>query len=275
MSKRHATMFRPLTDSSIVAPLLKQQLSPVQFDGLNWLLYCWYGQRSSILADEAGKKVQAIALLQYLCSAQEMRPFGCSTFLILAPTVDRVQVWQREIDRWANDLNVVTFTDGSLVSELQREMSEKLKLDGTTSNDKGNVVVIATIDALKRSQTSHGGDSMHETSDDGNTAAVGGGSSWLSTIDWHCVVVDRAHDIVVNHKELLSSSSLRCEHKLLLTDTPIPNTDNPLRDLLSLMNFVDPVVFTVAGDVLSNPMEIYSAIGSYMLRRLNDNNNSQ
>ena len=43
-------------------------LRDYQYDGLMWLLRCWYGKRGSILADEMGlgKTVQVISFLDHL-----------------------------------------------------------------------------------------------------------------------------------------------------------------------------------------------------------------
>jgi chromodomain-helicase-DNA-binding protein 7 len=50
-------------------------LRPYQLEGVNWLLFSWYAQRSVMLADEMGlgKTIQSVTVLNHLWKNEAVR----------------------------------------------------------------------------------------------------------------------------------------------------------------------------------------------------------
>lgn len=60
----------------------------------------------------------------------------------------------------------------------------------------------------------------------------------LSSIDWHCIVIDEAHKIKNEETQLaLKLRELKTKSKLLLTGTPLQNN---IHELWNLLNFIMP-----------------------------------
>lgn len=80
------------------------RLREYQLEGVNWLMFCWYGGKNAILADEMGlgKTIQSIAYIQEIANHNIWGPF-----LVIVP-LSTVGNWQREFENWTN-LNVITY----------------------------------------------------------------------------------------------------------------------------------------------------------------------
>lgn len=82
-------------------------LRDYQYDGLLWLLRCWYHKRGSILADEMGlgKTVQVVSFLDHLFETEGIR----GPFLVCVP-LSTIEHWRRESEAWSR-MNVCVYHD--------------------------------------------------------------------------------------------------------------------------------------------------------------------
>ncbi|XP_057176821.1 chromodomain-helicase-DNA-binding protein 1-like isoform X2 [Triplophysa rosa] len=82
------------------------ELRDYQLDSLNWMAHSWCKGNSCILADEMGlgKTIQTISFLNYLFNEHQL--YG--PFLLVVP-LSTLTSWQREIQLWAPQMNVVVY----------------------------------------------------------------------------------------------------------------------------------------------------------------------
>uniref|UniRef100_A0A915AAX0 Chromodomain-helicase-DNA-binding protein 8 n=1 Tax=Parascaris univalens TaxID=6257 RepID=A0A915AAX0_PARUN len=191
-------------------------LREYQFEGVNWLLYCYYNRQNCILADEMGlgKTVQTI------CFLQRVYDYGIhGPFLIVVP-LSTIHNWQREFETWT-DMNAIIY-HGSAASRQLIQQSEFYYRPDDQKISKKNVVkfdalittfemVVCDCDILRR-------------------------------INYHVCVIDEAHRLKNRNCKLLTGGllSFTVEHRLLLTGTPLQNN---IEELYSLLNFLEPEQF--------------------------------
>jgi len=101
----------------------------------------------------------------------------------------------------------------------------------------------------------------------------------LCAVPWEVMVVDEAHKLksfTSKFNTCLRSERFRFKQTLLLTGTPIQNN---IKELWTLMNFVDPEKFQDSSDFLENYEnmkskdkvdELHESIRPYILRRLKE-----
>ncbi|CAE7475525.1 SNF2 [Symbiodinium natans] len=200
----------PRLDEKVGQPRSLQhgQLMPHQLAGLRWLARLVDHRLSGILADDMGlgKTVQTLALLAFLAESRNQP----GTHLVIAP-LSTLQNWVDEIMQWVPSFRYLVYRG----SEKSLSAVEKAVI----SPDRHHAInlVITT----------------YET--------VANRFAFLGHHPWHCVVVDEGHRIKNFHAR--SSQAVRrlpCQHRLLLTGTPIQNS---LRELWSLLSFVAPSAF--------------------------------
>lgn len=121
-------------------------LRDYQLDGLNWLANSWCKQNGVILADEMGlgKTIQVISFLSYIFYEHNL--YG--PFLVVIP-LSTIQGWQREFDKWCNELNVVVYL-GDINS---RNMLQQYELTFPNRKFKCNVV-LTTYEILLKDKVS-------------------------------------------------------------------------------------------------------------------------
>ncbi|KAG0206195.1 hypothetical protein BGX28_002330 [Mortierella sp. GBA30] len=187
-------------------------LKDYQMDGLNWLRYNHWKNVNSILADEMGlgKTIQMVAFVTTLY--HQLRAFPC---LIVVPN-STLTNWVREFAKWAPDLRVVAYygpqTSRSVVRdyELFHQGTHDLKCHVVVTTYE--MIVNATDGALFRKNS------------------------------WECLVVDEGQRLKNENSMLfVKLNELVIENRVLLTGTPLQNN---IRELFSLMNFLDPVKFS-------------------------------
>ncbi|EYC45977.1 hypothetical protein Y032_0412g981 [Ancylostoma ceylanicum] len=187
-----------------------QTLRDYQLEGLNWMLHAWCKHNSCILADEMGlgKTIQSIAFLAALYHRYEL--YG--PFLVVVP-LSTMAAWQKEFAQWAPDLNLVTYMGDTNSREQIRQFewyvpgTKKIKVNA----------VLTTYEILLKDKP------------------------FLGSFHWAALAVDEAHRLK-NDESLLyiSLSSFNCDHRLLITGTPLQNS---LKELWALLHFIMPEKF--------------------------------
>ncbi|VDP11344.1 unnamed protein product [Heligmosomoides polygyrus] len=184
-----------------------QVLRDYQLEGLNWMLHAWCKHNSCILADEMGlgKTIQSIAFLSALYHRYEL--YG--PFLVVVP-LSTMAAWQKEFAQWAPDMNLVTYM-GDVNSREQIRQFEWYVAG--TKKIKVNAV-LTTYEILLKDKP------------------------FLGSFQWAALAVDEAHRLK-NDESLLYSclSSFNCDHRLLITGTPLQNS---LKELWALLHFIMP-----------------------------------
>mmetsp|Transcript_24426 Transcript_24426/g.58814 ORF Transcript_24426/g.58814 Transcript_24426/m.58814 type:complete len:1025 (+) Transcript_24426:139-3213(+) len=201
-------------------------MAPHQLIGLSWLYGLRKHRLSGILADEMGlgKTVQTISLLAQLLDEGDEGPH-----LIVAP-MSTVENWMRELAMWCPKLKAVKYAGNEAErDELQEELL-KGELRGT------NVVVTAFTTLGK--ETDKGRRERLFLQKKLGKCSKKGKLSYL--------IIDEAQQIKncdsARNKYLCA---VECEHRLLLTGTPVENSP---RELLTLLSFLMPRLFAVKGN---------------------------
>uniref|UniRef100_A0A7S1B9C3 Uncharacterized protein n=2 Tax=Corethron hystrix TaxID=216773 RepID=A0A7S1B9C3_9STRA len=198
------------------------KLRGYQLEGVNWLLWNWWGNRSCILADEMGlgKTIQTVATLVQLDKMDATQVRG--PFLMVAP-LTLLQQWASEVAVWAPDFNTVVYhgsadarayivqqefywNAGSVGSKPQ---ATRLKRQSVT---KFNLLLTTYEVVLK---------DIHV----------------LSKITWKALIVDEAHRLKNTQSRLFRElNSVPRDWCLLLTGTPLQNSTEELWALLNFAN---------------------------------------
>lgn len=225
-----------------------------QLEGLNWLLWNWYNERPSILADEMGlgKTIQTLAFLDRLRVDPKIKCRG--PFLIVAPLSLIVQ-WQNECETWTC-MNCIVYHGNTEAREIIREFEFYF------SNEQGkpdrkkpfrfNIIVTTYEVAIKD-------------------------IAFLSKIRWRCLIVDEAHRLKNQSSRLVEQlRSLRRDHCVLLTGTPL---QNKTEELWALLNFLDTRSFPSVEEFLAKFGDLHEArqvadlhkmLKPYLLRRVKE-----
>uniref|UniRef100_A0A4W6DSG7 Chromodomain helicase DNA binding protein 1 n=1 Tax=Lates calcarifer TaxID=8187 RepID=A0A4W6DSG7_LATCA len=187
------------------------ELRDYQLDSLNWMAHSWckYGN-SCILADEMGlgKTIQTICFLNYLFNEHQL--YG--PFLLVVP-LSTLTSWQREIQLWAPQMNVVVYL-GDISSRNMIRTHEWMHVHNKRL--KFNIL-LTTYEILLKDK------------------------SFLGNVNWAFIGVDEAHRLK-NDDSLLYKTMIdfKSNHRLLITGTPLQNS---LKELWSLLHFIMPEKF--------------------------------
>ncbi|MDR3210330.1 MAG: DEAD/DEAH box helicase [Planctomycetota bacterium] len=171
------------------------ELRDYQLEGYHWLSRLAEWGVGACLADDMGlgKTVQAIALLAARAKA--------GPALVVAPT-SVCHNWLAELERFAPDLNPVTFSEGDRQATL-----DQLKA--------GDIVVISY--GLLQQEADR-----------------------LYSVNWTTAVLDEAQAIKnVATKRSRAAMGLQAGFKLITTGTPV---ENHLSELWNLFNFINPML---------------------------------
>ncbi|XP_028270808.1 SWI/SNF-related matrix-associated actin-dependent regulator of chromatin subfamily A containing DEAD/H box 1A [Parambassis ranga] len=199
------------------------QLKPYQLIGLKWLLLLHEHNLSGILADEMGlgKTIQAISFLAQL---YENGIKGPHLITVPSSTLDN---WVRELKLWCPKLEVLVYY-GSM------EERRYLKHDILTGDLDFSVIVTTYNLAI-------GNDSDR---------------SLFRKLRLKYAVFDEGHMLknmnTLRYKHLMA---INAEHRLLLTGTPLQNN---LLELMSLLNFIMPSMFSSSTSQLSRMFSMKS-----------------
>ena len=183
---------------------IQVELRDYQIEGLNWLVNMHENSINCILADEMGlgKTLQTISFLGYIKYVKKEQ----SRHLVIVPK-STLNNWKREFKRFMPKYKVRVFYSSR--KELKQLMKE-------LKNSKWDVCLTTYEMCI-------------------------GAKSMLSKIEWSYIVIDEAHRIKNEHS--LLSKIVRvfpCEHRLLITGTPLQNN---VHELWALLNFIVPEIF--------------------------------
>ncbi|TNM92483.1 hypothetical protein fugu_019495 [Takifugu bimaculatus] len=186
------------------------ELRDYQLDGLNWMAHSWCKGNSCILADEMGlgKTIQTICFLNYMFNEHQL--YG--PFLLVVP-LSTLTSWQREIQLWAPQMNVVVYL-GDISSRNMIRTHEWIHVH--SKRMKFNIL-LTTYEILLKDK------------------------SFLGSVNWAFIGVDEAHRLK-NDDSLLYKTMMefKSNHRLLITGTPLQNS---LKELWSLLHFIMPDKF--------------------------------
>uniref|UniRef100_A0A3Q0SPL9 DNA helicase n=1 Tax=Amphilophus citrinellus TaxID=61819 RepID=A0A3Q0SPL9_AMPCI len=196
------------------------QLKPYQLIGLKWLLLLHEHKLSGILADEMGlgKTIQAIAFLAQL---YQNGIEGPHLITVPASTLN----WVREMKLWCPDLKVLVY--------YSIEDRRYLRHDILNGDVDFNVIVTYNL-------------------------AIGNDSdrSLFRKLQLKYAVFDEGHMLknmnTLRYRHLMA---INAEHRLLLTGTPLQNN---LLELMSLLNFIMPSLFSSSTSQLSKMFSMKS-----------------
>lgn len=230
------------------------KLRDYQLEGVNWLLWNWYNKRPSILADEMGlgKTIQTLSFLHLLGVNSKIRSRG--PFLVVAP-LSLIQQWQNECDTWTKMDCVVYHGNTECRQVIQEYEFYYLTPDGKPDKKKPikfNILVTTYEVAIKDIRL-------------------------LSRIDWRCLIVDEAHRLK-NHQSRLVEQlrSIRRDHCILLTGTPL---QNKTEELWALLHFIDSSTFPSINAFLENfgnlqdskqVADLHKMLKPFLLRRVKE-----
>jgi SNF2 family DNA or RNA helicase len=180
---------------------------PYQLRGVSWLMYLNRLGLGACLADDMGLG-KTIELIAFLLREREELAGGSSDkigprpVLLICP-MSVAGNWQREIERFAPDLQVL------MHHGLGRFSGQSLKEEAETAD-----VVITTYALAQRDEED------------------------LSAVAWDHIVLDEAQSIKnQSARQTQSIKRLKAKQKIALTGTPV---ENRLSELWSIMDFLNP-----------------------------------
>ncbi|KAK6052847.1 protein, SNF2 family, partial [Cooperia oncophora] len=230
-------------------------LREYQFEGVDWLLYCYYNERNCILADEMGlgKTVQTITFLSQIYEYGIHGPF-----LIVVP-LSTIHNWVREFETWT-DMNAVVYHG----SQHSRDVIQQYEIYYAKQHSGGNKSWRKNLVKL---------DALITTFE-----MVVTDCEFLRKIPFRVCVIDEAHRLKNRNCKLLTGGlhAFRMEHRVLLTGTPLQNN---IEELFSLLNFLHPQQFSSSAAFLEQfgqcqsdeqVQKLQEILKPMMLRRLKE-----
>ena len=237
------------------------RLRSYQLEGVNWLLFNWWNQRSCILADEMGlgKTIQSVGFIKLL---QDLPTTGLrGPFLIVAP-LSLIGQWQSESKTWAPDLNVVLYHGSADARDfvikndfffsdqfMSKTTATKLRKQHVTKFH----ILITTYEVVMKD------------------------IDVFTKIKWKALIVDEAHRLKNSNSKLFEELlTVPRDYCLLLTGTPLANATE---ELWALLHFANKSVFNSKDDFLEKfgqlensvqVQELHSILKPYLLRRVKE-----
>lgn len=191
------------------------ELKNYQQVGINWLSLLYKDKLSCILADEMGlgKTLQVIAFLAHLKELGEAGPH-----LVVCPA-STLENWLREFTRFCPQMRIEAYYGGQ---------NERHEIRESIEAAPGSFDVMVTTYNLA---TGHKAD-----------------TGFLKSMGFNVVVYDEGHLLKNSQSERYNKlMKLRANFRVLLTGTPLQNN---LRELISLLSFILPRLFTENRDDL-------------------------
>ncbi|ADM12452.1 SNF2 DNA/RNA helicase [Encephalitozoon intestinalis ATCC 50506] len=203
------------------------ELKDYQIEGLNWLINMHENSINCILADEMGlgKTLQTIAFLGYIRYVKKER----KRHLIVLPK-STLANWKREFRKFMPNYKARIFYSSR--KEMKREAEEIM----SSKWDACLTTYEMCINA----------------------------KNILSKVNWSYIIIDEAHRIKNEHS--LLSKIVRifsCDHRLLITGTPLQNN---VHELWALLNFIVPEIFNDAEKFENYVMSIEEEDGEAIKR---------
>ncbi|KAJ8401611.1 hypothetical protein AAFF_G00379280 [Aldrovandia affinis] len=202
----------------------KLQLKPYQVIGLNWLVLLHQHKLSGILADEMGlgKTIQAIAFLAKLYQEGKDGPH-----LITVPS-STLDNWVRELKLWCPSLKVLVYY-GSV------EDRRYLRHDILHNKVEFNIIMTTYSMAIGNEND----------------------RSLFRKLKLLYAVFDEGHMLKnMNSLRYRHLMSINAQYRMLLTGTPLQNN---LLELMSLLNFIMPTMFSRSTSQISKMFSMKSS----------------
>ncbi|KAI9500879.1 SNF2 family N-terminal domain-containing protein, partial [Coemansia spiralis] len=238
-------------------------LMDYQLTGVNWLLSRWIESKPAILADDMGmgKTIQVISFLSAIYHStippdlKDMQAAisnaGTFPFLVIVPAT-LINNWMNEFKSWAPDLVVAQLSGRSAEREIQLKHT-LFNSDDTHRKDLRCHVVLTSYEAISNLS----------------------GISVFAAHDfiWQAIILDEGHRLKNDQTKMYAIlSRFKTRQRVLLTGTPL---QNDVRELFSLVSFLDPDVFGNAtslhakysADTPEGIGQIKELIRPYILRR--------
>jgi superfamily II DNA or RNA helicase len=186
---------------------ITHELRDYQIEGLNWLINMHENSINCILADEMGlgKTLQTIAFLGYIRFIRNED----SRHLIVLPK-STLNNWRREFKRFMPRYKAKIFYSSK--REIKAAATELIESKWDACLTTYEMCISA--------------------------------KNVLNKVKWSYIIIDEAHRIKNEHS--LLSKIVRifdCEHRLLITGTPLQNN---IHELWALLNFIVPDIFNDA-----------------------------
>ncbi len=221
-------------------------LRPYQRDGLAWLRLLTTLGLGACLADDMGlgKTIQVLALL--LCDRDGKQAQRRKVSLLVVPA-SLLGNWRSEAKRFSPSLKL-TFLHPAETDRQTLERIAKSPIASLCETD----LAITTYSMLTRQE-------------------------WLTTLDWHLVILDEAQAIKnPATRQSKATKKLPAQARIALTGTPV---ENRLGDLWSLFDFLNPGLLGSANEFKSFIKDLQSReknrfaplrrlVGPYILRRM-------
>ncbi|TDF92203.1 DEAD/DEAH box helicase [Paenibacillus piri] len=182
-------------------------LRPYQLEGISWLLFLRSASLGGCLADDMGlgKTIQMITYLLYMReqAAQDGQDDGLSAPSLLICPTSVLGNWQKELQRFAPMLKVhLHYGPNRAKGEAFKEACEGYDL----------VLTTYTLSHLDEAE--------------------------LTQLEWSSICLDEAQNIKNAYtKQATSIRSLKGQHRIAMTGTPI---ENRLTELWSIFDFLNP-----------------------------------
>jgi SWI/SNF-related matrix-associated actin-dependent regulator of chromatin subfamily A member 5 len=215
-------------------------MKPYQREGLTFLVHMYHNGMSAILGDEMGlgKTLQTLALFQYLKVSEPNSSAENRPFLVICP-LSVLSSWANEAAKWTPDFKVIRFHGPKAERERLKQETmgfiDRYGAKTTKLRAKRNKKQIEVVDLTDNAQPVDLVITTYET-------FVTEQSWFKRAFAWRYVVTDEGHKLK-NEKSNVSQAlqTIRAEHRLLLTGTPLQNN---LQELWALLHWLFPEVFT-------------------------------
>ncbi|KAF1349007.1 SNF2 family N-terminal domain-containing protein [Delphinella strobiligena] len=218
-------------------------MKPYQLRGLSFLVSMYKNGMSCILGDEMGlgKTLQTLSLIQHLEEVYPSPPGVSRPYLVVCP-LSVLESWYNECRKWTPGLHPMRFHGNK--SEREHLKSQAMGRVDRFGNE--------TVQAKNKKSRKNSTPSRRRTRDEDNAGfdilittyeIFLAEQTWFKhSFVWRYIILDEGHKIK-NEKSNVSHAlqSLRAEHRLLLTGTPMQNN---LREMWALLHWLFPDVFT-------------------------------
>lgn len=219
-------------------------MKPYQLEGLNFLVHMYHNGMAAILGDEMGlgKTLQTLSLFQHLkvsepTSSSENRPF-----LVVCP-LSVLGSWATEAEKWTPGFKIIKFHGPKHERErLKKETMGVIdrygvKTGKSSTRKKGKQA--KETDAVDLTEEPQPVDVVITTYE----TFVSEQTWFQRAFVWRYVVADEGHKLKNASSNVATAlQSIRAEHRLLLTGTPL---QNDLQELWALLHWLFPEVFTI------------------------------
>ena len=190
--------YSDLGDGFFLTNEVFEKLYDYQREGVKWMWTLYRAKHGGILGDDMGlgKTIQTIVYLQAMFVMEEI-----SSVMLVMP-LSLVDNWQAEFEKWAPEIRVEIFHGSK--SERERNVKRVMKKGGVALTTYG--IIEKNVEFLVN-----------------------------TSFKWDYLILDEGHKIKNPTKTSKAMRNVPCNHRLLISGTPIQNN---LKELWALFDFV-------------------------------------